>query len=119
MSKVTSRPNYDIELLHPLSHIPSKYILPTTYGFRGIARIKFFKVKVITPRSKVKSRSNYDVAQLHLLTNVPIKYQLLNIGMLTKTINPDIWVTCSTTGLIQFGALGKSPSTVAMVVKLG
>ena len=56
--------------------MPTKYELPTPYGFRDMTRTRFFKVKVITARSKVKSRSNYDKAQLNFLTNVPTEYEL-------------------------------------------
>ena len=73
-SKVKSRSNYDMTQVHPLTNIPTKYELPTLYGFRDMAQTRFFKVKVITARSKVKSRSNYDESQLHPLTNVPTKY---------------------------------------------
>ena len=65
-SKVKSRSNYDEAQLHPLTNVPTKYELPTPYGFRDIARTRFFKVKVITARSKVRSRS----------INVPTKYEL-------------------------------------------
>ena len=74
-SKVISKSNYDEAQLHFLTNVPTKYELPTPYGFRDIARTRFLKVKVITVRSKVKSRSNYDEAQLHPLTNVPTKYE--------------------------------------------
>ena len=75
-SKVKSRSNYDETQLHFLANVPPKYELPIPYGFRDMARTRFFKVKVTTARSKVKSRSNYDEAQLHFLTNVPTKYEL-------------------------------------------
>ena len=75
-SEVKSRSNYDEAQLYPLTNVPTKYQLPTPYGFRDMARTRFFKVKVITARSKVKSRSHYDEAQLHFLTNVPTKYEL-------------------------------------------
>ena len=75
-SKVKSRLNYDEAELHFLANVPTKYKLPTPYGFRDMARTRFFKVKVIMARSKVKSRSNYYVPQLYLLINVLTKYQL-------------------------------------------
>ena len=69
---------YDEAQLHPLTNVPTKYKLPTPYGFRDMARTRFFKVKVITARWKVRSRSNhgtlnYDLGQLHPLTKVPTK----------------------------------------------
>ena len=70
------RSNYDEAQLHFLTNVPTKYELPTPYGFRDMARTRFFNVKVITAGSKVKSRSNYDEAQLHFLANVPTKYEL-------------------------------------------
>ena len=68
--------NYDEAQLHFLTNVPTKYELPTHYGFRDMARTRFFRFKVITARSKVKSRSNYDETQLHFQTNVPTKYEL-------------------------------------------
>ena len=40
-SKVKSRSDYDIAHLHPLINVPTKYQLPTPYGFRDIARTRF------------------------------------------------------------------------------
>ena len=74
-SKVKSRSNYNEAQLHFLANVSTKYELPTPYGFRDMARTRFFRFKAITARSKVKSRSNYDEAQLHFLTNVPTKYE--------------------------------------------
>ena len=62
--------------LHFLTNVPTKYELPTPNGFRDMAPTRFFKFKVITARSKVKSRSRYDKVQLHFLTNVLTKYEL-------------------------------------------
>ena len=75
-SKVKSRSNYDEAQLHFLTNVPTKYELPTPYGFRNMAPTRFFKVKVISARSKVKSRSSYDEAQLLFQTNIPTKYEL-------------------------------------------
>ena len=72
--KVKSRSNYDIAQLYPLTNVPTKYQLPTPFGFRDMAWNKIFKVKVTMARSKFKLRSDYDVAHLHPLTNVPTKY---------------------------------------------
>ena len=81
----------------PLSNVPTKYQLPTPYGFRDTAtptppiqcpyKINFLHLTLseIQPRQdfigqghygKVKSRSHHDVAHLHPLRNVPTKYQL-------------------------------------------
>ena len=35
-SKVKSRSHHDIAHLHPLTNVPTKYQLPTPYGFRDI-----------------------------------------------------------------------------------
>ena len=40
-SKVKSRSLHDVAHLHPLTNIPTKYQLPTPYGFRDIARTRF------------------------------------------------------------------------------
>ena len=68
-SKVKSRSHHDVLHLHTLANVPIKYQLPTPYGFRDMARTRFY-------RSKVKSSSDHDVAHLHPLTYVPTKYQL-------------------------------------------
>ena len=36
-SKVKSRSDHDVAHLHPLTNVPTKYQLPTPYGFRDIA----------------------------------------------------------------------------------
>ena len=69
--KVKSRSHHDVAHLQPLTNVPTKYQLPTPYGFQDIARTRFYRA-----RSKVKSRSHHDIAHLHPLTNVPTKYQL-------------------------------------------
>ena len=40
-SKVKSRSDHDVAHLHPLTNVPTKYQLPTPYGFRDIARTRF------------------------------------------------------------------------------
>ena len=40
-AKVKSRSDYDVAQLHPLTNVPTKYQLPTPYGFRDIARTRF------------------------------------------------------------------------------
>ena len=40
-SKVKSRSDHDVAHLHPLTNVPSKYQLPTPYGFRDIVRTRF------------------------------------------------------------------------------
>ena len=74
--KVKSKSHHDEAHLHLLTNVPTKYQLPTPYGFRDIARTRFYRSKVTMAKSKVKSWADHDVAYLHLLTNVPNKYQL-------------------------------------------
>ena len=74
--KVKSRSRHDVAHLQILTNVPTKYQLPTPYGFRDIARTCFYRSRSLTARSNVKSRSHHDVAHLHPLTNVPTKYQL-------------------------------------------
>ena len=40
-SKVKSRSDHDVAQLHPLTNVPTKYQLPTPYGFRDTARTRF------------------------------------------------------------------------------
>ena len=42
-SKVKSRSQHDVAHLHPLTNVPTKYQLPTCYGFRDIARTRFYR----------------------------------------------------------------------------
>ena len=39
--KVKSRSYHDVAHLQPLTNVPTKYQLPTPYGFRDIARTRF------------------------------------------------------------------------------
>ena len=41
--KVKSRSRHDVAHLHPLTNVPTKYKLPTPYGFRDIAQTGFYK----------------------------------------------------------------------------
>ena len=42
-SKVKSKSDHDTAHLHPLANVPTKYQLPTPYGFRDIARTRFYR----------------------------------------------------------------------------
>ena len=42
-SKIKSRSDHDIAHLHPLTNVPTKYQIPTPYGFRDIARTRFYR----------------------------------------------------------------------------
>ena len=41
--KVKSRSHHDAAHLQPLTNVPTKYQLPTPYGFRDIARTRFYR----------------------------------------------------------------------------
>ena len=41
-SKVKSRSHHDVAHLHPVTNVPTKYQLPTPYGFRDTGRTNFF-----------------------------------------------------------------------------
>ena len=42
-SKVKSRSHHDILHLHTIANVPTKYELPTPYGFRDIAQTRFYR----------------------------------------------------------------------------
>ena len=42
-SKVKSRSHHGVVHLHPLTNVPTKYQLPTPYGFLDIARTRFYR----------------------------------------------------------------------------
>ena len=42
-SKGKSRSDYDIGHLQPLTNVSTKYQIPTPYGFRDIARTRFYR----------------------------------------------------------------------------
>ena len=72
-SNVKSRSHHHTVHLHSQTNVPTKYQLPTPYGFRDIAQTTFYRSRYY---GKVKSRPHHNVAHLHPLTNVPTKYQL-------------------------------------------
>ena len=41
--KVKSRSHHDVAHLQPLTNVPTKHQLPTPYGFRDIARTRFYR----------------------------------------------------------------------------
>ena len=71
-SKVKSWSDHDVAHLHSLTNVPTTYQLPTPYGFRDIARTRFYRSRSLWQGQ----RSDHDVAHLHPLTNIPTKYQL-------------------------------------------
>ena len=42
-SKVKSRSDHDVAHLHPLTNVPTKYQLPTPYGFQDTAQTRFYR----------------------------------------------------------------------------
>ena len=43
--KIKSRSHHDAAHLQPLTNVPTKYQLPTPYGFRDIARTRFYRTR--------------------------------------------------------------------------
>ena len=52
--------------LHPLTDVPTKYQLPTPYGFRDIARTKFYRA-----RSLQQGQRSNQGQTMTLHTNTP------------------------------------------------
>ena len=68
-----SRSDHDIAHLHPLTNIPTKYQLPTPYGFRDIARTRFYRSRSL----QQGQRSNQGHAMtLHTYTPNQCPYQV-------------------------------------------
>ena len=75
-SKVKSRSYHDVAQLHPLTNVPTKYQLPTPYGYLDIARTRFYRSRSLQQGQRSNQGSDHHIAHLHPLTNVPTKYQL-------------------------------------------
>ena len=75
-SNVKLRSQHDAAHQQPPTNVPTKYQLPTPYGFRDIARTRFYRLRITRARSRVKSRSHHDVAHLQRPINVPTKCEL-------------------------------------------
>ena len=60
-NKVESRSHHDAAHLQPLTNVPTKHQLPTPYGFRDIARTRFYRSRSL----QQGQRSDHDVAHLH------------------------------------------------------
>ena len=73
-SKVKSWSDYDVAHLHTLTNVPTKYQLPTPYGFRDIARTTFYRSRSLWQGQ----RSNQGQAMtLHTYTPNQYPYQVL------------------------------------------
>ena len=68
-----SRSDHDVAHLHRLTNVPTKYQLPTPYGFRDMAQTRFYKSRSLQKDQRSNQR---DIAHLQPLTNVHTKYQL-------------------------------------------
>ena len=58
-SKVVSRSDHDVAHLHPLTNVPTKYQLPTPYGFRDIAQTRFYRLSTpdrLFPATRLPAR---------------------------------------------------------------
>ena len=64
--KVKSWSDHDVAHLHPLTNVPSKYQLPTPYGFRDIAWTRFYRSRSL--RQGQRSNQGHTMT-LH--TNTP------------------------------------------------
>ena len=61
--KVKSRSHHNIAHLHLQTNVPTKYQLPTPYGFRDIAQTRFYRSRLL----QQAQRSN----QGHTMTYIP------------------------------------------------
>ena len=74
-SKVKSRSDHDVAHLHPLTIVPTKYQLPTPYGFRDIARTRFYRSRSL----QQGQRSNQgQTMMLHTYTPQPMSLPSIN-----------------------------------------
>ena len=79
-SKVKSRSHHDVAHLHPLTNIPTKYQLPTPYGFRDIARTRFYRSRSL--RQGQRSNQGHTI-MLHTYIPQPMFLTSINILRLT------------------------------------
>ena len=64
-SKIKSRSDHDVAHLHPLTNVHTEYQFPTPYGFRDIARTRFYKSRSLWQGQ----RSNQgEIMMLHTYT---------------------------------------------------
>ena len=74
-SKVKSSSDHDVAHLHPLTNSPTKYQLPTPYGFRDIARIRFYRSRPLWQGQRSNQGQTMTLHTYSPPTNVPTKYQ--------------------------------------------
>ena len=73
--KVKSSSDHDVAHLHPLTNVPTKYQLPTPYGFRDTARTKFYRSRSLRQGQRSNQGHTMTLHTYSPLTNVPAKYQ--------------------------------------------
>ena len=74
-SKVKSRSDHDVAHLQLLTNVPTKYQLPTPYGFRDIAWTRFYRSRSL----QQGQRSNQGhTMMLHTYTPYPMSLPSIN-----------------------------------------
>ena len=72
-SNVKSRSDHDVAHLHPLTNVPTKYQLPTSYSFRDIGRTRFYRSR--SPQQSQMSNQGHTMT-LHTYTPNQCPYQV-------------------------------------------
>ena len=81
-SKVKSRSHHDVAQLHPLTNVPTKYQLPTPYGFQDIAWTRFYRSRSL----RQGQRANQGHTMM-LHTYIPYPMSLPSINFLHLTVS--------------------------------
>ena len=79
-SKVKSRSQNDVAHLQPITNIPTKYQLPTPYGFQDIAQTRFYRSRSL--RQGQRSNQGYTMT-LHTYKTPPMSRTSINFLYLT------------------------------------
>ena len=74
--KVKSRSHDDAAHLQPLTNVPAKHQLPTPYGFRDIARTRYYRSRSLLQGQRSNQGQTMTLHTYTPLTNIPSKYQL-------------------------------------------
>ena len=94
--KVKSRSHHDVAHLHLLTNVPTKYQLPTPYGFQDIAQTTFYRSRSL----RQGQRSNHgQTMTLHTYTPNQCPYQVSTSYTLRfPRYSPDkiLWVKVTT-----------------------
>ena len=75
-SKVKSRSHHEVAHLQPLTNVSTNFQLPTPYGFRDIARTRFYRSRSLQQGKRSNQGHTMMFAHLQPPTNVPTRYQL-------------------------------------------